>query len=86
MAVVGRHFERERVLLRGERYQGCTFIGCELVYEGQPVELLDNIFADCHWSFEGAAGSTLDFLIALSATSPRYGQHSRGNSACPMTG
>ena len=49
---------------------GCTFIDCELVYDGQPVQLLDNTFADCHWSFEGAAGITLDFLMALCRDQP----------------
>jgi hypothetical protein len=70
MAIMGKHFEHERIVLGEERYQGCTFINCELVYDGQPVQLLDNTFADCHWSFEGAAGSTLDFLIALCRDQP----------------
>ena len=41
MAIMGKHFEHERIVLGGERYQGCTFINCELVYDGQPVQLLD---------------------------------------------
>jgi hypothetical protein len=65
MAIMGRRFERERVMLGSEHYQGCTFIECELVYDGRPVHLLDNDFEDCSWSFEGAAAATLDFLVAL---------------------
>jgi hypothetical protein len=65
IAIMGRHFERQRVMLGGEHYQGCTFVGCELVYDGRPVHLLDNTFEDCSWSFEGAAAATLDFLVAL---------------------
>jgi hypothetical protein len=52
-------------VLGGEHYQGCTFVGCELVYDGRPVRLLDNSFENCSWAFEGAAGATLDFLVAL---------------------
>jgi hypothetical protein len=71
MAVMGEHFEHERIVLGGERYQGCTFIDCELVFDGrQPAQLLDNTFADCRLFFEGAAGITLDFLIALCRDQP----------------
>jgi hypothetical protein len=33
MTIMGRRFERERVVLGGEHYQGCTFIECELVLQ-----------------------------------------------------
>src|SRR5215208_236808 len=36
IVIMGRHFERQRVMLGGEHYQGCTFVGCELVYDGRP--------------------------------------------------
>jgi hypothetical protein len=51
MAVVGRYFEHERVLLGGERYERCTFLACVLVFDGRPVELLDNSFEECSWAF-----------------------------------
>jgi hypothetical protein len=70
MAIMGRRFERERVVLGSEHYQGCTFIECELVYDGRPVHLLDNDFEDCSWSFEGAAAATLDFLAVLCRKHP----------------
>ena len=65
MAIMGRHFERERVVLGGEHYQGCTFVGCELVFDGRPVQLLDNSFESCSWRFEGAAATTLGLLAVL---------------------
>jgi hypothetical protein len=65
MVIMGRHFEHERVVLGGRHFQGCTFIGCELVYDGRPVQLLDNRLEDCSWVFEGAAAVTLEFIAAL---------------------
>ena len=62
---VGRHFERERVILGGEQYEACTFVDCELVFDGRPAHLVDNRFEGCRWSFEGPAGLTLGFLTSL---------------------
>jgi hypothetical protein len=38
---------------------------CELVFDGRPAHLVDNLFEDCSWSFEGAAGATLEFVTLL---------------------
>jgi hypothetical protein len=37
--VVGARFERERVVLGGQHFKCCTFIGCELVVDGRPMSL-----------------------------------------------
>ena len=37
--IVGRHFERERVVLGGKGFEHCVFLGCELVFDGRPVRL-----------------------------------------------
>jgi hypothetical protein len=60
-----RHFESQRVLIGGEQYESCTFIDCELVFDGRPAHLVDNRFESCRWSFEGPAGLTLGFLTTL---------------------
>jgi hypothetical protein len=70
MVVKGRRFERKRIVLGGHHYHDCTFVGCELVFDGRPMHLLDNHFEDCSSVFEGAAGVTLDFLVALSCEHP----------------
>jgi hypothetical protein len=57
-------------VLSSECYQGCTFIKCELVFDGRPVQLIDNHFEGCSWSFEGPAGITLDFVAALCRDQP----------------
>ncbi len=69
--IVGRRFEGERVLLGGAGFERCAFVRCELVYDGRPTKLIDNTFEDCRWSFEGAAGDTLQFVAALCRDDPR---------------
>jgi hypothetical protein len=68
--VSGRRFQNKRVVLADRRYENCTFIHCELVFDGRPVHLVDNAFAECSWSFDGAAGVTLSFLAALCQSDP----------------
>jgi hypothetical protein len=69
--IVGRRFEGGRVPLGGAAFERCAFVRCELVYDGRPTRLVDNGFEDCRWSFEGAAGDTLDFVAALCRDDPR---------------
>jgi hypothetical protein len=69
--VVGARFERERVILGGQRFKCCTFIGCELVVDGRPTALTDCRLERCRWSFEGAALATLDLLAMLRRDDPR---------------
>jgi hypothetical protein len=58
-------FEKERVLLGGRSFERCLFIDCELVFDGRPVQLIDNHFKNCCWSFEDAAALTLKFVVAI---------------------
>ena len=69
--VVGRRFEGGRVTLGGAGFERCAFARCELVYDGRPTRLVDNTFEDCRWSFEGAAGDTLEFVAALCRDDPQ---------------
>lgn len=62
---IGERFVRERVVLGDRRYERRTFVGCGLVFDGRPVHLVSDSFDGCVWSFEGAAGATLDALAAL---------------------
>src|SRR5688500_17203637 len=68
--IVDRRFERERVVVSGGRFERCTFLACELVFDGRPAHLVDNLFEDCSWSFEGAAGATLEFVTLLCREDP----------------
>jgi hypothetical protein len=69
--VVGARFERERVVLGGQHFKCCTFIGCELVVDGRPMSLADCRFECCRFSFEGAARTTLDLLAMLCRDDPQ---------------
>lgn len=64
--VKGKTFQNQRVIMRGSRYEDCTFILCHMVYDGEGLFSFDNCtFVECNWSFEGAAENTLEFLAAL---------------------
>jgi hypothetical protein len=68
--IVGRRFECERITLGDERYERCVFVACQLVFDGRPVHLVDNAMEGCTWSFEGAAGATLEFVAGLCRDDP----------------
>lgn len=68
--VSGRRIEGKRVVLADRGYERCTFVGCELVFDGRPVHLVDNSFTHCSWAFDGPAGVTLGFLQALCQSDP----------------
>jgi hypothetical protein len=56
-------FNHETVMLDGERYAGCEFRGCRLVYRGgEPPHFEDCRFDNCDWRFEDAAANTLAHL------------------------
>jgi hypothetical protein len=58
-----RLFENERVELSENRFHGCTFRNCELVYRGEPSPTFqDNEFIDSTFVFRDAAIRTLYFL------------------------
>jgi hypothetical protein len=70
--IVGRRFEGERIALGDERYERCVFVACQLVFDGRPVHLVDNVLDGCTWSFEGPAGATLDFVAGLCRDDPGF--------------
>lgn len=76
--VEGRRFRRKRVLLGGAGFVNCRFENCELVYDGQPVHLENNVFDACHWVFEGAAANTLMILQMLCAHDPAFAEQMLG--------
>lgn len=56
-------FKNERVELSGNRFHGCTFENCELVYRGEPSPTFkDNEFIDSVFVFADAAIRTMYFL------------------------
>jgi hypothetical protein len=56
-------FNHETVTLDGERYSGCEFRGCRMVYRGgEPPHFEDCRFDNCDWRFEDAAADTLAHL------------------------
>jgi hypothetical protein len=63
--IVGRQFRGERVVLSEGGFEGCSFVGCELVIDGRAVHLVDNSFVGCRWSFQGLAANTLGIVAAL---------------------
>jgi hypothetical protein len=68
--IIGRRFESERVVISGAHFERCTFVDCELVFDGRPTHLVDNTFDGCRWFFEGAAATTLDLLTRLCRDNP----------------
>jgi hypothetical protein len=63
--ITDKRFEKDRVLLGGRSFERCLFIDCKLVFDGRPVQLTDNHFENCCWSFEDAASITLNFVAAI---------------------
>ena len=56
-------FNHETVALDGERYSGCEFRGCRMVFRGgEPPHFDDCLFDNCDWRFEEAAANTLAHL------------------------
>lgn len=64
----GNTFEGVRVVLDSGSYTRCVFRRCELVYRGGELELIGNIFEDSQFTFEDAAGRTVDFLKRFAQT------------------
>jgi hypothetical protein len=63
-------FQGRRVVISGQRFERCTFVNCELVFDGKPTQLISCNISGCNWAFEGAAGETLGFVSAMCANSP----------------
>lgn len=62
----GETFENQRVELNGNTYHNCTFINCELVYDGDRSPTFhDNEFVDSVFIFSESALRTLYFLCNM---------------------
>jgi len=60
----GKTITSQRVVLDGNQYVNCLFIGCELVYRGGACTFQSNT-RDCSWFFEGPAKNTIGILREL---------------------
>ena len=69
---VKARYEKERVVLSGGKFDHCTFENCELVFDGKPANIDECQVRSCHWTFEGPAGATLEFVAALCRTDPVF--------------
>jgi hypothetical protein len=67
-------FETSSVDLHAGAYINCTFIRCELVFNGGPVQLENPTIMGCSWNFQGAAASTMELLRVLCAKDPNIAQ------------
>lgn len=62
----GETFEGKTLVLDGNVFRNCTLQNCQLIYRGgTPPVLQANAVNNCTWSFEEAAGNTLELLRAL---------------------
>ena len=49
-----------RVALDGNEYCGCKFVRCTMVYAGgTPPTMVDCLFTQSSWEFDGAAARTI---------------------------
>jgi len=63
MKYIDQVFDGERVSLSGNVFHGCTFKGCELIFDGERSPTFnDNEFIDSTFVFTDAAAKTLYFL------------------------
>lgn len=54
------------LFLDGTRFVRCTFVNCQLIYEGRDdVDFHDCIFENCSWTLDAAAERTINFLSVL---------------------
>jgi hypothetical protein len=66
MEYKGQYFTDSREVLDGNRYDGCTFQRCTIVYRGGELPHITRCsFGDCAWQLEDAADRTLAYLHSL---------------------
>lgn len=54
------------LFLDGIRFVRCTFVNCQLIYEGRDdVDFQDCTFENCSWTLGAAAERTVNFLSIL---------------------
>ena len=66
MKFTNKPFKKETVNLNGNQFDHCTFINCELIFNGVgSVGLTNCSFNHCRWTFQGPAADTVAFMKAL---------------------
>jgi hypothetical protein len=59
-------FHNSSIRVGGVLFRNCTFVDCQLLYDGQEeVGFEDCTFDKCEWTFDGPAENTLSFLGAI---------------------
>lgn len=59
-----KSFFRERVVVDGNEYRGCTFSNCQLIYRAEEMFILvDCLVQNPQWVFDGPAANTIKFLM-----------------------
>ena len=58
-------FIGKRITLDGNRFENCTFKGCDIIYNGGPAETSSCYFENVRWMFEGAAGTIVTVMQGL---------------------
>src|SRR5258708_33576905 len=72
----GQTFRNESIELSGNRFHGCTFENCKLIYRGDiSPTFKDNHFIDSVFEFADAAMRTIYFLS---------GMYHAGNGGCAI--
>lgn len=65
-------FLNQSLVIDGNEYDRCKFIGCNIVFTGvQDVSLTHNSFDHCRWSLDGPAARTIQYMAALYAGGAR---------------
>jgi len=66
MRYENRKFADQTIAIDGNQYIGCTLERCELVYRGgESTEISNCSLGSCRFTFEGPAGTTLNFLSEM---------------------
>jgi len=75
MEYEGETFEGKTLVLDGNTFQNCVLQECQLIYRGgTPPMLHANTINNCTWTFEEAAGNTLQFMRALVTDNADFGR------------
>ncbi len=71
----GDTFRDTSFFIDGGHFIDCTFINCQLIYQGHDEVDFDGCdFQNCEWTFDDAAGRTLGYLSTLNHKVGKDGQ------------
>ena len=71
-------FQDTSVDLHAGAYINCTFVRCELVFNGGPLRLENPTILGCSWNFQGAAAATMDLLRVICGKDPNVARQVAG--------